>query len=262
MSIQNKHSSTPGARPHLLPGQVGHNTADRKLHLRVDGRPEAIHLPAAVNGIAPTQGPIGAPLTRRAGDLVWDPSLTPLAVVDGAIAVDLPQGGFAVPGLLLDGPPVDVDLPAETILFERFYVASDAIRLTEVGVWSAQGAGAIRVGLYDAEDRLIFSHIEADPPVGAMLRLPLNTVLPRGAYRAYLWTQAERMVRRLNGWRVGQGFDAYGAGGPPRFIQSHRATGDFLNGVFLNDFLTPLEAEYAPEPGEKKAVWFQWALDD
>ncbi|UTC29542.1 hypothetical protein BAMBUS_04840 [Brevundimonas phage vB_BpoS-Bambus] len=261
MAVQNKHSSTPKARPHLLPGQVGHNTADRTLHIRVEGRPESIHLPAAVSGVAPAAGPQGAPLTRKAGVLVWDPDLAPLAVVDGVVAVDLPPGGFAVPGLALDGAPEDVDLPPETILFEDFYVASDTIRLVEAGVWVTAGAGAVRIGLYDAADQLVFSHIEAAPPVGSMLRLALNTRLRRGRYRAYLWTQAACTVRRLAGGRIGQGFDTYGPGGPPRFILGHRATGDFLNGAFLNDFVTPVEAEYAETPGEKKAVWFRWALD-
>ncbi|USN14959.1 hypothetical protein DOMOVOI_05090 [Brevundimonas phage vB_BpoS-Domovoi] len=261
MAIQNKHSATPNARPHLLPGQVGHNTADRRLHLRVDGRPESIHLPSAASGVAPATGPQSAPLSRKAGVLTWDPDLAPLAVVDGVVAVDAPPGGFAVPGLAFDGAPEEADLPAETILFETFHVASDTIRLTEAGVWLSAGAGAVRIGLYDSADHLVFSHIEEAPLNGVMLRLALNTRLRRGAYRAYLWTQEARTVRRINGWRLGQGFDAYGAGGEPRFIHGHRATGDFLNGVFLNDFVTPLEPEYAEAPGEKKAVWFNWALD-
>lgn len=261
MALQNKHSATPGARPHLLPGQVGHNTADRLLHLRVEGRPEAIHLPAATNGVAPPQGPAGAPLARKDGVLVWDADLAPLAIVDGATIVDRPTGGFAVPGLVLDGAPEETTLPPETILIEHFYVASDALRLTEVAAWMGGGNGAVRLGLFDAAGRLVFSHLDSTPVTGAMLRAALNTRLPRGEYRAYLWSQGERTVRRLNAWRVGQGYDSYGPGGPPRFIQSHRATGAFLNGVFLNDFLTPLEPEYAAAPGEKKAVWFQWALD-
>lgn len=261
MAIQNKHSTTPGARPHLLPGQVGHNTADRKLHLRVEGRPEAIHLPAAVNGVAPAQGAKGAPLTRKDGALVWDSALAPLADVDGVTSVDGRMGGFAVPGQVLDGDPEDVVLPPETILFERFYVASDVLRLTAAAVWLAAGDGAVRIGLYDAADRLVFSHLEASPASDAMMRITLNTLLPRGEYRAYLWTQDERTVRRLNAWREGQGFDTYGPGGPPRFIQSRRATGAFLDGVFLNDFLTPLEAEYAATAGEKRSVLFQWRLD-
>ncbi|UTC28403.1 hypothetical protein GURKE_04010 [Brevundimonas phage vB_BpoS-Gurke] len=260
MAIQNKHSATPGARPHLLPGQVGHNTADRKLHLRVDGRPEAIHLPAAVSGVAPAQGPSGAPLTRKDGVLVWDSALAPLARVEGVTAVDLPKGGYAVPGIVLDGSPEDTSLPAETILFERFYVASDFMQLSAAAAWLGTGSGAVRLGLYDAVDRLVFSHIEHAPAENAMMRVALNTTLLRGEYRAYLWTQGERVVRRLNGWRLGQGFDAYGAGGPPRFVQSHRATGAFIDGVFLNDFLTPLESEYAVTPGEKKSVLFQWSI--
>lgn len=261
MALQNKHTSVPGARPHLMPGEVGHNTADQTLHLRVEGRPERIHLPAAASGVAPSTGPLGAPLTRINGALTWDAALTPLAVVDGAVRVDAPQSGFSVPGLVMDGAPIDALLPAETFLLEPFHVASDRIRLSRIGVWLVDSASPVRIGLIDSQDRLVVSHVVMEPTPGEMLILNYAGTLPQGDYRAFLWTAGERTVRRLPGYRISQGFDVQGAGGPPRFVRGYRATGDFLDGVFLNDFITPLEPEYSDGPGELRAVWLDWSLD-
>ena len=261
MALQNKHSATPGARPHLMPGEVGHNTADRTLHLRVEGRPETIHLPSAAQGVAPATGPLDAPLTRKGGALMWDPDLSPSSLVDGEILVDAPQGGFSVPGLILNGAPIDALLPAETLLLEPFHIASDRLRLRQIGCWLADGVGAVRIGLIDSLDRLVLSHVVMEPPTGEMLVLNYPSVLAHGDYRAFLWTQAERTVRRLPAYRIGQGFDLQGAGGPPRFIRGYRATAEFLDGVFLDTLLTPIEPEYSDQPGEMRSIWMDWVIE-
>lgn len=261
MAMQHKHSDTPGARPHLLPGQVGHNTADKTLHIRVAGRPETINLDDAVNGVAPTTGPIGAPLVRRAGALVWDENLLPLSLVDGTIKVDHPPAGFAIPGFLPIGDTEPAAVAAETILLEDFHVASDEIRLTRMGCWLESGAGAIRLGLLDSRDRVILSQLVTTPQNGALVAFNASAPLPRGRYRAFLWCEAARDVRRLRGLRINQGFDTYTAGGAPRYLLSRRATGAFLDGVDLSAALTPIEPEYSLEPGEMKAVMIRWSLD-
>lgn len=261
MAMQHKHSDTPGARPHLLPGQVGHNSADKTLHIRVAGRPEKINLDDAVAGVAPTTGPVGAPLVRRDNALVWDENLLPLSLVDGEIVVDHPPAGFAVPGFLPVGDTETIAVPAETILLEDFYVASDVIRLTRMGCWLQGGAGAVRLGLLDSADRVILSQLVTTPTNGALVAFNASAPLQRGRYRAFLWCESARDVRRLRGLRINQGFDTYTAGGDPRYLLSRRATGAFLDGVDLSAALTPVEPEYSPEPGEKKAVMIRWSLD-
>lgn len=257
MALQNKRSDTPGAMPNLVPGEIGINRSDERLWLRAEGRRIGVDTQAWKSRAAPADGVNGAPLARVRDAVDWSTEHLPSSVVDGQIAVDAPPvNSFGVPGFYPSALGAQAALAADDVLIEPFYVASDTILVTHMAFRCADGAAsAVRVALVDADDVTRYDAMLLAPREG-INELLLNTPLPRGHYRAVLWSLDGVRLDCVLGYRFEQGFEVTSGG--LDFIVRQRLNADFSAGVDLAG-QTPTP-DTAPTPGELKALMLRWSL--
>lgn len=255
MSIQNKHSDTENSLPNLVLGQIAVNTQDEVLWVRSSGRRTPIHLPS-VSRAMPYEGQTGAPLVSTGSGSIWDPQLAPVAVVDDAIKVDLPpaDGYMGVPGVQISGLGPDRTLAVNSVQVEPFQVRSDQITLKSMmfAVRTA-GAGAIRMGIFDADDNRLVNQLFSSPAQGANV-YNVNLVLPRGHYRAQLWNATNIDIAVATGFQTDQGWRVVGSD-----LQFVRGTQGNVN---QSSGLAPIAGtpRLSLVPGVDKTILMNWTL--
>lgn len=256
MAIQQKNSDTSDSLPNLTPGEIAVNNADDVLWVRSEGRRTPIHLDPVRKRAAPYNGQDGAPLSYKSNAQVWDPALAPIAVVDDAIQVDMPPAAnvYAVPGAQVTSLGADRAIGVNSVQVEPFQVRSDQITLTAL-VFAIRTAapGAVRVGVFDADDVLLIDELVSSPVQGANV-VTVSTALPRGAYKIMLWSASAitlgqaQVVQPEQGWRV--------SGATLNFVRSYEGTADQSGG------LVPLAAaaRLSTTPGMDKTVLMRWTV--
>lgn len=256
MAIQIKRSDTPGSVPNLVWGERAINAADGILWARHEGARIKVDVEAVRDRSAPLAGQEGAPLAFRDGVQVWDPTLAPAGVVDGAIRVDLPPTtGWGVPGAQITGLGVDRSIGINSVQIEPFEVRSDQITLTAMAfsLRSVPG-GQMRFGVYKADDSVLIDRLVPSPAVGVN-SVTLNIILPRGKYKAAVWAEAgatfvqTQAVQPEQGWRLN--------GSDMNFVRSYETTQDMSI-----EFATPSASveRLSATPGVDKLVLMHWTV--
>jgi len=252
MAIKNPRSDTPGKRPNLVPGQLALNRADDRLFFRYDGKVRGIDLEDLRTRTAPGGGPEGAPLVMTDGQLTWDTSLVPSSVVDGRVDVDFPtEDVYGVPGFI----PTEVSnlvLGEDDVRAERFYVASDSIRVRRMA-FNALGMGftSARMGIARLNGTVLVDEIVLAPAAGAN-EVEVDVTLARGEYQVLFWSAGSLTVTEVFGFRSCQGFDL--VAGDPVFTQAQEGSAD-LSAALVVPSLSPVDAAV---PGERKVVMLGW----
>ncbi|AFU87963.1 hypothetical protein CcrColossus_gp093 [Caulobacter phage CcrColossus] len=255
MSIQNKHSDTENSLPNLVLGQIAVNTHDEVLWVRSGGRRTPIHLPS-VQRAMPYDGQSGAPLVSTGSGSQWDPQLAPVAVVDDAIKVDLPPaaGFMGVPGVQISGLGPDRTLPVNSVQIEPFQVRSDQITVTSMAfAVRTAGAGAVRMGIFDADDNRLLNQLFSTPAQGVN-SFNFNLVLPRGHYRAQLWNATATDFAVATGIQTDQGWRVVGS--DLQFVRSSEGSVNQSSG------LVPIAGtpRLSLVPGVDKTMLMRWHL--
>lgn len=255
MSIQTKHSITENSLPNLTLGEIAVNTEDEVLWVRSGGRRTPVHLPS-VQRAMPYVGQTGAPLVSTGSGSAWDPQLAPVAVVDDAIKVDMPPatGFMSVPGTQIKNLGPERTLAANAVQVEHFQVRSDQITLTSLAcVIRTAGAGAIRMGVFDANDNRLLNQLFSTPAQGVNA-YNFTLVLPRGHYRAQLWNASAIDVGVVTGFQTDQGWRVVGS--DLQFVRSMEASANQSGG------LAPIAGtpRLSLNPGVDKTLLMRWSL--
>ena len=258
--MQGKHSRISGNRPNLMPGEFGVNLADKLLFLRGKGRVISVPMEQVAAMSAPPKGFLGAPLTFDAqGKAVIDEAMAPAALVDGKYHVDpvLGVGEYGVPGVsLVPAAPGLFSVGADVLLIERFYVASEGLRLSEVAFHSQGGGGMIRFGLAQDDGVFLTISTQTNPPAG-LVTAALNHPLAVGWHRLYLWTSGGLTLKQLRALRPSEPIDLTTA--TPMFTQrTYGPPGDY---TVAN--LPPMliqSSDTAPTPGDLRCMVLRWTL--
>lgn len=95
-------------------------------------------------------------------------------------------------------------------------------------------------------------------PRAGVNEVEVDQVLPRGAYRAALWTADALTIASVFGYRYEQGFELVESSNELEFIVRQRTSGDFSTGLYLAGASIALDT--ADQPGELKAVMMRWTL--
>lgn len=258
MGFRNQRSDTSGKRPNLVPGEIALNRVDDRLFFRAAGKVAHVDMGDLRTRAAPAAGQDGAPLTMRNAKPVWEPALAPSSVVDGVVAVDLPPpaGGYAVPGFHaegLSGSPLALD--TDSLIADRFYVASDSIHVTRLAFnCPTMGFASARLGLASADGTILVDDFLLTVATG-LNEVVVNLVLPRGEYLALLWTAGALDVTQVWGFRAEQGWDY--ALGAPVFVYEEGATADLSGGLNLSGVTLSASLD-GDVPGEWKTVLLRW----
>lgn len=256
MPLLNKRSDTPGARANLIPGEIGHNRADDKLLVRSDGRKIEVDLDKLRRLAPPASGMVGAPLSPSLTSVVWSEELMPAGVANGQAQVDAPPEGWGVPGL----QPYDVRSAAhvaDDVRIEPFWIASDAVRLNRIAFKVvADFAGAVRIGIFGADDAVWFDQFIANTTDG-LNEITVDIPLARGLYKAVMWTDDVIEVATIAGYRMNQSF-AVDLAAYPIFTRYIAATADMVNGLYVAGL--PQTPQVDHEAGEDHAIMLRWTL--
>lgn len=240
----------------MIPGEMGVNLADATLHLRYDGRKTTVDLAAVRDRAIPSVGDEGAPLVAGSGRPAFDPNLAPAAFVNGKVPVDLPTGeGRGVPGFQPQSVTT-VDLEGGAVRVERFWVASNTLRLSEIAVSTSAGFGMARFGLVTPLGEILVDEA-LEPVTQAVHTVSIDLGLPPGEYWAVIWSEVPLTLDAIAGVRPEQGWDL-NVGGAPVFTSAETADLDLAEGLFLDG--APLDSVTQPTPGEVKAILLKWSL--
>lgn len=262
--MQGKHSRTSGNWPNLLPGEFGVNLADKALFLRAGGKKVLIPVEQVEASAAPPPGAPGAPLVSTEDGAFIDESLMPLGVIDGKVHTDLRDmriDELSIPGVTIgtaSDEPVFL-LPAEQMLIEPFYVASEGFMLHRMAFNPPNGSGPVKFGITRPDGTPVRQQAPSSTQAGFASSDWNPFLLPVGWYFAYLWTSADLQLRSLKTYRPNRGFDL--SAGAPIFVNRRFGTaGDY-------NFNTPLplievvSTETSDQPVEDRCFTFRWTLE-
>lgn len=263
MALQHKHSLTPGAEPNLMPGQIAVNLADDILFLRAQGRVVAVDLEKWRTTAAPSAGAVpGAPLTMTTAGPFWNASLAPSSRVNGVIQLDPPPApdAFNVPGVQFAAPAEPLDVQPNQAVLEPFYVASDTLLVSHMGLAVLnKGPGMVRVAVVDEDLNIRGSALSNNLVPGGMRTFTVAAALTRGRYYAVVWSAGALRLKAAHARVPQQGWDLDEAGAPA-FLTRLRTSGDFSKGIALDaSALTP---DYSPEPGQPKSTLLRWTYPE
>lgn len=259
----NKHSFTRGATPNLVPGSIGVNKLDEVLFLRAEGRVASISLTKWQSGLAPRDGAQdGAPLMMHFDGPTWEPLLAPSSVINGRIQVDAPPvpGEYGIPSVQITGFDGDVTLTANTVIAERFYVASDQIRLERIAVKVAAHptSAPISIGVADDTGQVRGLGTINTPSLTGLSTANFSTTLLRGWYQFVLWTKELITITPVAGVATDQGWSLDGSQNPA-FIYRLQGNADLsVNFDLAAANLLPLTR---PDPAATKLLIASWVVD-
>lgn len=261
MGLRNKHSTTAGATPNLVPGAVAVNEADELFYFRANGRVESIHL-AQWRAAAPADGAFaGAPLVRTAEGPKWQPKLTPSSVVKGRVDVDLPTGQnlAGAPGIRILGSASDVTYTPGTVLAERFFIASERLFVDRIGAYVRdQGlAGPMILGIFDSDLRQVMQTRIAQPVMDAFNSVSVGFELPRGFYFGVVWGASAMTYATVNAVRENAG--AYLAGNGALQFESRKRAGalDEPGGIVFANL--SVQTDFESSPQSTRVTLLRWA---
>jgi hypothetical protein len=259
MAIQNKRSSTPGAVPNLVPGEIAINIADSVLWVRIEGQRTAIPLQGILARAFPSEGATGSILSYDGTNSYWAAARAPSAVVDGVINDELPPsyGLFRCPGSWVTGATVDYGMVPNEVLIENFNVRADRILIDHLtfGIVGLGETQPIRVGIAAADGTIICDALCEAPAPGANV-VPVIADLSRGSYKALIWAKAGCTLRLAKALQPEQGWDLSGAN--LLFSPGARAVADYSMGLHMPPTPT-LRTDLAP--GVERAVLMAWRLN-
>ncbi len=259
MPLKNKRSDTPGNRANLIPGEIGHNRADDMLLIRGDLKKLEVDLDAWRRLAPPKEGVNGGLLRLDGSDLVWDTDIAPAAVVNGLISVDEPPENLGVPGVKFFDAADAFPFSTNISVIESFYVASDSINLTTLGVYFTVAlVGQMRIGVARVgEDDMRCEVVVPSGTIGAEIR-GVSATLERGHYIAMAWVETSATIKSLTGLRFHQGFEPDPGDGTPLFLKRRTCNLPMNAGLIPNDLpTTPL---YTDTPGVHRSIFMKWAL--
>lgn len=259
----NKTSINIGAKPNLVPGSVAVNWRDEIFFMRADGRVVEIPIDRWESGAATRDGAqVGAPLSVKAdGSTAWDPAKAPSSVIDGAVRVDAPPPAnvYGVPGVQITGAGADAVYTANTVITERFYVASDTIMVDRIAAYLKfqQQIGALRLGLLDDNDAILLDTLISTPLDNAVNTISGGIALGRGHYKLCLWSEPAATFGTVEGLQAEQGW-TLDAQGDPEFALRERGGAGLSSGMDIS--LVAMTEDRRPTPGVNRILTMRWTL--
>lgn len=257
MALLNKRSTTAGAIPNLVSGELAHNITDDILFLRYEGYRTALRLAQLRNRSTPDSGQTGAPLTLVGDGVTFAPELAPYSLVGGSIDVDAPTGNaaWAIPGEHITGAGASTSIDAGVARVERFHIASDQIRIQELAIrLAAAVTGTLRVGLVQTNGSLRWEQALTNPAAGLHAFVPGQT-LSKGFHSVVLWCNAAVSLKAVSTAAQDRAFDIL-SGSLVFSTDVEEAAADFSAGIDMS--LVQPGALTRSDPLTEKTAVMKW----